>query len=74
MSHLLRVIRLKKILEREFNNESLTYIRFIEDWYFDKVKFKLTKKVTAIVLGQSAYNDDGTYKGLKPFILVKLSN
>lgn len=64
----------QKILEREFNNESLTYIRFIEDWYFDKVKFKLTKKVTAIVLGQSAYNDDGTYKGLKPFILVKLSN
>lgn len=64
----------QKIVEREFSNESITNIRFIEDWYFDKVKFKLTKKVTGIVLGQSVLNDDGSFKGLKPIILVKLNN
>ena len=64
----------QKIIKREFSTESITNIRFIEDWYFDKVKFKLTKKVTGIVLGQSVLNDDGSFKGLKPIILVKLNN
>ncbi len=64
----------QRVVEREFSTESITNIRFIEDWYFDKVKFKLTKKVTGLVLGQSVLNDDGTFKGLKPIILVKLNN
>ncbi len=62
-----------KNLEEEYKRENIGQILFTEDWYFDKEKLQMHKKVNSIMLGYFRYDDEGKLLGNKAGIRVYLN-
>jgi hypothetical protein len=62
-----------KIIKNEITADDVTYIAFIEDWYFDKEKFSMEKKVSRACLYINSFDERGDFRGYKPLFWVKLN-
>lgn len=49
-------------------------IQMKEDWYFDKEKFRMEKRVTELALVQKIYGEGGEFRGSRPLFWVRLNN
>lgn len=59
-----------KVVEDELRRDEITKVFFKEDWYFDKVNFKMEKKVIGIALAIENYDKNGNLRGYEPLFIV----
>ena len=57
----------------EFNKSKIGKIQFIEDWYFDEEKMKMTKVVKSIMLAYEVYDQFGKVRGYKAAFRIDLN-
>lgn len=59
-----------KVVEDELRRDEITKVFFKEDWYFDKVNFKMEKKVIGISLAIENYDKKGNLRGYEPLFII----
>lgn len=59
-----------KVVENELRRDEITKVFFKEDWYFDKVNFKMEKKVIGISLAIENYDKNGNLRGYQPLFII----
>jgi hypothetical protein len=64
----------KEMEQREgLSRDNIGRMQFVESWYFDEKKFRLIKKVNAIMFGYQSFDFDNKVKGYKAGIKVYLN-
>ena len=59
-----------KVVEDRLRRDEITKVFFKEDWYFDKVNFKMEKKVIGISFAVESYDIKGNMRGYEPLFIV----
>ncbi len=57
----------------EFNKSKIGKIQFIEDWYFDEKRMRMTKVVKSIMLAYEVYDQFGKVRGYKAAFRIDLN-
>ncbi len=65
-----------KELEKEddFSRDKIAKIQFTEEWLFDEINLKMSKRITSVMLGYEVYDHNGNVKGYKPTFRIYLNN
>ena len=59
-----------KVVEDRLRRDEITKVFFKEDWYFDKVNFKMEKKVIGISLAIENYDQNGNFRSYEPLFII----
>jgi gliding motility associated protien GldN len=58
------------VIVKKLNTTDIKKIRIKEDWFFDKQRSMLEVRIIGICPVIDVFNDDGTYRGMKPLFWI----
>ena len=72
-NHLLSKSEIEAILEKNGKQNKIGNIQFKEEWYWDKNKLQLHKKIKSLMFGYEIYDEDKKVKGYRASFVVNLN-
>ena len=58
------------VIKHELNIQSITKVRFLEEWYLDEKKLSFDKKVVGVMLMKENYGDSLELRGYSPLFWI----
>ncbi len=71
-NHLLSKSEIKAILKKNGNQNNIGNIQFKEEWYWDKNKLQLQKKVKSLMFGYEISDENNKVRGYRASFVVNL--